>query len=88
MQTLNPIVTIKIERTQGHWQGWQATFRNSKTMPNNQPLPLPFTADASVETVRNHVRKLFPTAAIIVRGENRERDILNAISRMAHDLGV
>jgi hypothetical protein len=52
--------------------GWQAIFRDSPVIPNGEPLPLPFTLQASAETVKADLRKRFPGAAFVVKAGSRD----------------
>lgn len=51
--------------------GWQAIFRGSSKMPNDVPLPLPFTLEAPAEMVKNDLRRRFPDAAFVVKAGSR-----------------
>jgi hypothetical protein len=51
--------------------GWQAIFRGSATMPNDVPLPLPFTHQAPAEMVKADLRSRFPGAAFVVKAGSR-----------------
>ena len=50
--------------------GWQAVFKGGN-MPQNAPIPLPFTWKASSETVRADLRTRFPEAAFVVKAGSR-----------------
>jgi hypothetical protein len=52
--------------------GWQAIFRDSPNMPNGEPLPLPFTLQASAERVKADLRGRFPGAAFVVKADSRD----------------
>jgi hypothetical protein len=49
-------------------KGWIAIFQGG-TMPQNVPLPLPFTNEASAIMVRRDIQARFPQASIEVQLE-------------------
>lgn len=51
--------------------GWQAIFRGSDIMPNDVPLPLPFTSQAPSTLVVSDLRSRFPGAAFVVKAGSR-----------------
>ena len=53
------LITLKCEPT-----GWTATFTGG-TMPQDVALPLPWTHEASVITVRNDLQQRFPYSVIV-----------------------
>ena len=52
--------------------GWQGIFRGSATMPNDVPLPLPFTHEAPTEMVKTDLRSRFADASFVVKANSRD----------------